>query len=417
MSSSFDFIEILDFTKFPVKDGLLDILLGPDPFQSIFEGNIGRIKTQVSIMTLFGHKIEGILSFQYTIKDRKAFIASGAYDNTSSLGAMVVDYLHATLNPIILDDYFYIYKYIESPFVAFYKAIRDTKSKIVAVEPAALNIDIAPAADQMAADNLLCGCFVKLGTFDALEKKDWIYQEAYMTADEVQKVWDNFDSAKLYELAYLSLEEIKQRSMKQQTFRSHAGKTIKAELLGNNLKIFWKDPQQSLKGKTKIYREEGGFSPVLESGVMIADSAYYNGEAWDYKLTPDKPYYYTVIDSWEQRDSDGRQEHKTNELCRFSVIADTTTSKTDEQIEEYKEQKRLEAGKKKIDNHFMVDDDMNALKVDVEKRKRLLKARDQFANDLLDGKQPDEFNEVEQRTYEEFLELIDFQIKQFTMRR
>ena len=197
---------------------------------------------------------------------------------------------------------------------------------------------------------------------------------------------------------------------------------IRTVEIDKGLFIKWEN-KRSDKGNIQIFRRNGSFSKDLfsesENGILVINSHMREGETIDY-LDENLSYYYTVNYKYPVVDIVtslfvGGKDNLYDHIARFSARLSKLKNKS--QLTEYLEEKSFEAAKKKIDNEFTVDEEIDALKVDMEKRKRLAKARDQFAKEFLDGKDPGQLDEEDRKMYHELMELIDFQIKQFTIRK
>lgn len=414
MSASLGFMELLECKEFKIKKSLWNMVLKKDPFADIKKNTACFLKARIYSTTLFGHRFEGVISLQYDILDQAAFIKSEMY-NRASVSVMVIEYLQKKLNPL-LADYFWLYGNYASPAMKFYQAVRDSKGDIATVKPLEFPGDITKKAEALSEIDLTRGCRVNFLTLQFLSKEDWKSKETYMRPEEIELVWDNFEEAKLEELLNAYLAQKTWLSIQTQSFRNNDGKTVTAELINNNLKITWRDPKHSLQGRTKIYRTEGGFKKDFESGLLIADSKYYNGEAWDYNLDLGKSYYYTVIDGWisqERVEGTIKDVYHTDDLCRFSISASQKPEKTPLQI--YREEQEFEAAKAKEDLKQKMEVEIAALNYDMEKRNRLTKVRDQFAKGFLDGRSLADLSKDEKNMYDELLKVIDFQIRRITM--
>ncbi len=397
---------------------------GKEIYPKIQNDVVAECTAQIECITLFKHRFEASLFLQYTIKDRDKFIGEGAHRDSEAVSQIIDHFICNVLTPEMA-DYCWIYNINHSAsYPILYKLKRGKTKDDISLTQSNYFTDLLPQIITEAKRHVFSGCYISYARVMPLDSDYWINKEGGdMTKDEVSLLRSQYDNMELEELSVLYFKN-KQKEMieasHEGSFSPYKGTIITYKVDAGNLKIAWTGLDVS--GRLKIIRaDDKGLPTDPRSGVMIADSKYKNGQIIDYNIPRGRPIHYSVIRECFEGD-----QVKFSALARFSVMLAEEQKKEEEKkekeedntpLKEYIKTKAFETAKKKIDIEFKVNEEIDAFKVDMEKRRRLAKARDQFAREFLDGKELDQLTEADKKMYEELMILIDFQIRQFTTRK
>ena len=360
------------------------------------------------------------MNLQYTISNREEFFGNGVHKNGNAVAQVVMNFLYNVFVPV-MEDYFWVYDIDHNIKHPILLTVDRGKSKDdLSIRQANYFSDVMHKIHTEAKKHVLYGCYISHASFQALENKYWINKQGdYMTKEEVSLIKGKYGELFFKEGAVLLMNSQRKLFLEQSqkgSFTSYDRIKICYQVVGKNLEIAW---ENNTTGLIRIYRLDGsGFTYECTDGAMIGDSHFKSGKIFDYNLTPEKTYYYTVVLRWKKGTLLETNWYNTA-LCRFSVMIPEENQVEEENtpLKEYRRSKEFELAKKKVDKEFRVDEEIDDLTVDMEKRKRLAKARNQFAQEFLSGKDASQLNEKDRQMYNELLELIDFQIRQFTIRR
>lgn len=417
MTNNYHIKELTDYTDLSEYDTTKAI--------NKFKNNVGKhgftaqCTAQLDCFTLFGNRFEASLSLMYGIRDVDEYFRTDMHANSVSVRFMVGTFIQDVLWKV-MDDYFWVYSFghnLDHPIL--FKIVRGEKKNDISIRQTNYFSDAVKEVHEEAKKHLFRGCYIHQANLIALPIGQWINKKGdYMTDKEVALVKEKYGELFFEEGATLVLNREKNRFIEQiqkGSFSSYYGIKVSYRVVGSNVEISW---ENNNTGAIRVYRlEDDGFSYDCTAGSMIGDSNFKKGQVFDYNLSTEKTYYYTVVLHWLQTGFLVESAWNDTPLCRFSIVIPNDKTKDDTPLQDYIKSKEFDLAKKKVDKEFRVSEEMDTLEVDIAKRKRLADARNKFAQEFLDGKEESQLNEDERQMYNELMELIDFQIKRVSLRR